>query len=99
MINPLQITREAVCLADDFAGPLDMTLEVPTDALLSGVLEVIIDSRFLQFSGALTALSGGVALARVFSDGQVEYFVSPLLSASECISDSQLEFRLGQAGL
>lgn len=93
MTEQLQITRDSVCLADDFKGPLETTLEIHTDASLNEVLQSVVASSFLQFSGPITALSAGLPLARVYSDGQIEYLVNPSLPASKYLLDSLLEFR------
>ena len=102
MEDILKITREAVCLVDDFAGPLDMTVKWASDTSLRQVIERVAGSDFLQFSsthGSITAVSGSRQLARVTSHGSIEYLVDPATPAKSCIETSGLDFRFRLAGL
>jgi hypothetical protein len=98
----LQITREAVCLADDFAGPLDMTVKLVSDASLGQIIEGVAGSDFLQFSSthdAITAVSGRRQLARITSRHSIEYLVAPATPVKDCIAANRLDFRFRLDGL
>lgn len=54
----IRIDREACCAADDYRGPLTMTLRLRKSATLRKLAERIRDSRFLQFTGTCPVAYG-----------------------------------------
>ncbi len=95
-MDVLQVTRDAVCMADDFAGPLETVLALQSDASLRSVLEAVTAARFLQFSStheSITAVSGGRALATVSSRGAIAYPIDPAASADHWVVAGTLAFR------
>ena len=56
----IKITRQAVCLADDWMEPLELPLELPAEATLKALANEVAGSRFLHFSSTHHTLTGRV---------------------------------------
>lgn len=96
----IQVSRQAVCAADDQCGPLEMLIHVQPDSSIQQFVSVLEDTKFLQFSSSHTSILGfceSVPVVRVFSrffsQKQNEYFAPPNLSVSEAIKNGALYFK------
>lgn len=66
----VRVLREACCAQDDQMGPLEATYEVSAATTFKGLVEMIVDSGFLQYSASHITLQAeveGIPVARVFS--------------------------------
>ncbi len=96
----IQVSRQAVCAADDQYGPLDMLITVEPNSSILEFVAVLEGTKFLQFSSSHTSILGlceGVPVVRVysrfFSQKQNEYFVPKHLSVTEAIKSGALYFK------
>jgi hypothetical protein len=96
----IDITREAVCAADDQCGPLEMVAEIEPSGSIQDLVGVIESSRFLQFSSSHTSIVGfvgGIPVVRVFSPhhsrNKAEYFLPEHSGVAEVIGSGRLDFK------
>ncbi|HEY9102360.1 hypothetical protein [Chitinimonas sp.] len=67
----ITVTRDACCAQDDQIGPLDMRFEIHTHTRLDELVEQIVASHFLQYSGSHTHMAatiGEQVVAQVYSN-------------------------------
>ena len=95
----IKVTRQAVCLADDWLEPLELTLEFGDDATLRDFADELVGSRFLHFSSThhtLTGRVGGRPLLAVRSRWgplAVEYHCAAETELSALVSaDAEVRF-------
>ena len=95
----IAVEREACCAADDQAGPLEMTVDIPTSATLHSLAEQIRKSGFLQYSASHHTIFGATAGRRLLSissqyhsDGKVVYFTDQAKTVQELLPDGRLRF-------
>lgn len=96
----ITVHREACCSQDDQVGPLEAEYDIETDTTFSSLIEVIIKSRFLQFSSTHNRISGevdGEELVEIFSPysanaRQPAFMTNPSASAVELVGERILSF-------
>ena len=54
----IQISRQAVCAADDQCGPLDMIVQIDPSGSIQELIETLERTNFLQFSSSHTSIIG-----------------------------------------
>lgn len=96
----IQVSRQAVCAADDQRGPLEILIHVEPNSSIQEFVTVLENTKFLQFSSSHTSILGlceSVPVVRVFSpfflQNQNQYFVPQNLSVSEAIKNGALYFK------
>lgn len=95
-MEKVEITRQAVCAADDQIGPLDLVLEVKSGESIRSLIERILANGFLQFSSSHNVISGFAGeneIARVFSSSEVEYLISCDSPWVEHLPSKSMSFR------
>lgn len=100
----INVTREAVCLADDQLEPLELTLDFGTDATLENFTGKLARSGFLHFSSTCRVLvgrSGKTPLLKLQSRWgslAVEYLVAADTRLADAVPDAALDFRFERTG-
>ena len=95
----LQVTREAVCLADDQLEPLELTREFGADATLEDLVREVVRTGFLHFSSThhtLIGRSAEIPLVRIehrWATQHAEYLVAPDTKLVAVIDHAGLHFR------
>ncbi len=96
----IEVTREAVCLADDQLEPLELTLEFDAEATLEDFTGKLAKSGFLHFSSTchtLVGWSGEKPLLRIKSRWgslAVEYLPAADTRLAVTIVNAAIDFRL-----
>ena len=95
----IEVTREAVCAADDQLNPLVLMVPVDDSERLRGLMARILSRPFLQFSSSHTCITGlacGEPLVRVHADAvsghRFEFLVAPETTVTACLPDHRLTF-------
>ncbi|GLR25720.1 hypothetical protein [Limnobacter litoralis] len=96
----IEITRQAVCAADDQTNPLEMYFEVDQNLTIQHLVNEIEAAKFLQFSSthqSIVGHSGGVPIIKIHSPYHSslgpEYLVPASIIASEIIQNGRVEFK------
>lgn len=96
----MEILREACCGADDQLGPLTMDVEIDGKAPLCSLIDLIIESGFLQYSSTRTSLigyAGGLPVVRVhshyYSKEEPQFLVNPNTPVQEIVAIGPIDFR------
>lgn len=96
----IEITRQAVCAADDQTNQLEMYVEVDQDRPIQHLVKEIEAAQFLQFSSthqSIVGYSGGAPIVKIHSPYHsslgIEYFVPANSIASEVIQNERFEFK------
>ena len=96
----IQISRQAVCAADDQCGPLEMVAQIDPSSSIQELIGIIERSKFLQFSSSHSSIVGVSedtpvvrVCCRFFSQKQNEYFVPATSRVSEVVKNGHLDFK------
>jgi len=96
----IQISRQAVCAADDQCGPLDMIVQIDPSGSIQELIETLERTNFLPFSSSHTSIIGvsdDTPVVRVhsrfFSQKQNEYFAPATSPVSEVVKNGHLHFK------
>ena len=99
----IQITREAVCLADDQMEALELTLEFGAGATLEDFASKLAQSGFLHFSSTCRVLVGRSAntpllkLRSCWGSLAAEYLMAADTKLVAVVSDTAVDFRFERA--
>ncbi|MET0328004.1 MAG: hypothetical protein ABW163_04465 [Luteimonas sp.] len=95
----VEVSRDAVCAADDQVNPLVIELRVPAGATLAQFAGTLLTQDFLQFSSTHRTITGFAIdrpVIRVHSGlfrTRAEYLVPAGTSVATCIPDGRLDFQ------
>ena len=93
-MREIEITREAVCAADDQSNPLSMTLELPDRASLKDLMKGILARDFLQFaSSAITGYADERPIVKVHPNNSCTFLIPSSTPIKSCLADGELDFR------
>jgi hypothetical protein len=98
-MSTIEITRHAVCAADDQTNSLTLKIQVPGLESLQDLVTRIIGHSFLQFSSShstITGFASGQPIVRVHADfscgHRPEFLIPPDTSVETCLPSKLLEF-------
>jgi hypothetical protein len=96
----IEVLRDACCAADDQLGPLSMNLELDDEAPLQNLVELVVESGFLQYSSSHTSMLGHVKRAPVvrvhspyYSKAKTQYLIASTTPIKEALPDGSIDFR------
>lgn len=97
----MNVTRQAVCAADDQLNELDMTVDVYRETTLADCVARIQGAHFLQFSSTQSGVTGyldGRAVVRLFATRPAEYLVAPDFRVAGTAVVASLSFNFESPG-
>lgn len=92
----LNVTRQAVCAADDQLNDLEMTVDIAGETTLAQCISRIQEAKFLQFSSTRSEATGYLnsqAVVRMFAGRPAEYLVDPDSVISSNVAVLSFSFR------
>ena len=92
----LNVTRQAVCAADDQLNDLEMNVDISGETTLAQCISRIQGAKFIQFSSTRSEAIGylnGQAVVRLFGGSSAEYLVDPDSVISSDGTELSLSFR------
>lgn len=92
----LNVTRQAVCAADDQLNDLEMAVDIDGETTLAQCISRIQGAKFLQFSSTRSETTGYLndqAVVRLFAGRSAEYLVDPDSVISSDATVLSLSFR------
>lgn len=98
----VNVTRQAVCGADDQLNDLEMIVDIDGETTLAQCISRIQEAKFLQFSSTLPETTGYLndqAVVRLFAGRSAEYLVDPDSVISSDTAALSLSFRFAQRAI
>jgi hypothetical protein len=96
----IEVFRDACCAADDQLGPLTMDVELDGLMPLRVLIDLVLESDFLQYSSSHTSMVGYVdqhAVVRVhspyYTKEETQFLINPDLPIQEAVASGSIDFR------
>jgi hypothetical protein len=102
LLMKLNVTRQAVCGADDQLNDLEMALDISDETTLAECISCIQEAKFLQFSSTRSEATGylnGEAVVRLFEGRSAEYLIDADSVFSSDTAVLSLSFRFVPQGI